>query len=157
MILQEFRQFEPQMNPWVAVAALAAALPPVLFWGRVFMNARRRVKEDERRELEREVHHSSSQLQVYSFERNRGCGERLALPKSIRCMNPIGCWFLSPCACKQRLMVMPSHAAWSVKLATDQVPKRCESFPAGAEEEAVWRTVTCYWESVRREARVVGL
>ena len=43
------------MNPWVAVAALAAALPPVLFWGRVFFNARRRVKEDERREQDRQV------------------------------------------------------------------------------------------------------
>ncbi len=52
---QEFQRFEPQMNPWVAVAALAAALPPVLFWGRVFLNARRRVKEDERREQDRQV------------------------------------------------------------------------------------------------------
>ena len=43
------------MNPWVAVAALAAALPPVVFWGRIFWNARARVKEDERKELEREV------------------------------------------------------------------------------------------------------
>ncbi len=43
------------MNPWVAVAALAAAFPPVIFWGRIFWNARARVKEDERKELEREV------------------------------------------------------------------------------------------------------
>ena len=52
---QEFQRFEPQMNPWVAVAALAAALPPVLFCGRVFLNARRRIKEDERREQDRQV------------------------------------------------------------------------------------------------------
>ena len=54
-MLQEFQHFEPRMNPWVAVAALAAALPPVLFWGRIFWNARARVKEDERKELERQV------------------------------------------------------------------------------------------------------
>ena len=53
--MKEFQQFEPRMNPWVAVAALAAALPPVLFWGRIFLSARRRVKDDERKELEREV------------------------------------------------------------------------------------------------------
>ena len=43
------------MNPWVAVAALAAALPPMIFWSRVFLNARRRLKEDEQKELDRQV------------------------------------------------------------------------------------------------------
>ena len=53
--MQDFQTFEPQLNPFVAVAALAAAVPPVLFWGRVFMNAQRRIKEDEQKEEERQV------------------------------------------------------------------------------------------------------
>ena len=52
---QELQTFEPQMNPWVAVAALAAALPPVVFWGRVFLGARRRIREDEQKEVDRLV------------------------------------------------------------------------------------------------------
>jgi len=62
--MQEFQTFEPQMNPFVAVAALAAAVPPVLFWSRVFMSARKRMKEDAAKEEERLVLESEREVLV---------------------------------------------------------------------------------------------
>lgn len=47
--------FGPQLNPAIAVAASVAAVPPLVFWGRVLLNARRRVIEDEQREQDRLV------------------------------------------------------------------------------------------------------
>lgn len=47
--------FGPQLNPAVAVAAAVAAVPPIVFWARVFYNARKRVVEDEQREAARKV------------------------------------------------------------------------------------------------------
>ena len=34
-------EFEARLNPAVAVAALVAAAPPIIFWARIAMNARR--------------------------------------------------------------------------------------------------------------------
>ena len=45
--------FEPRLNPAVAVAAACAAVPPIVFWARIAINARRRVVEEEERERER--------------------------------------------------------------------------------------------------------
>jgi len=45
--------FEPRLNPGVAVAAACAAVPPIVFWARIALNARRKVMEEEAKEAER--------------------------------------------------------------------------------------------------------
>lgn len=48
--------FEPQLSPAIAVAAAVAALPPILFWFRVFLNASKRLKDQAQAEEDRQVH-----------------------------------------------------------------------------------------------------
>ena len=45
--------FEPRLNPGVAVAAACAAVPPIVFWARIALNARRKVMEEEEKETQR--------------------------------------------------------------------------------------------------------
>jgi hypothetical protein len=46
-------RFEPQLSPGIAVAAAAAATPPIVFWATIFTNARRAVREAEDKEAAR--------------------------------------------------------------------------------------------------------
>jgi len=48
--------FEPRLNPAALIGAACAAVPPVVFWARIAVNARKRVNKeeaDERARLER--------------------------------------------------------------------------------------------------------
>jgi hypothetical protein len=45
--------FEPRLSPGIAAAAAAAATPPIVFWARIFINARRAVKDAEDKEAAR--------------------------------------------------------------------------------------------------------
>ena len=45
--------FEPVLSPGIAVAAAAAATPPIVFWARIALNARRVAKEAEAKEAAR--------------------------------------------------------------------------------------------------------
>ena len=47
--------FEPRLDPSIAVAAIMAAIPPIVFWVRVIQAERRRRLEAEQKEREREV------------------------------------------------------------------------------------------------------
>lgn len=44
-----------QFNPAVGMAALVAALPPVLFWVRVYINSQKAIKDKEEEERIRKV------------------------------------------------------------------------------------------------------
>lgn len=48
-------EFAPTLDPSIAVAAGIAALPPILYWGRVVVRERNRVAEQEKKEAQREV------------------------------------------------------------------------------------------------------
>lgn len=47
--------FHAQFNPAIGVAAVVAAIPPVLFWARVYNNAQKAIKEKEQEEEDRKV------------------------------------------------------------------------------------------------------
>lgn len=47
--------FEPRLDPRIAVAAVVAATPPILFWIRVARAEQRRKMEAEEKEKQREV------------------------------------------------------------------------------------------------------
>ena len=47
--------FEPVFNPAIGAAAIAAAIPPIIFWVRVVAAEQRRQKEAEDKERAREV------------------------------------------------------------------------------------------------------
>jgi hypothetical protein len=51
----ESTSFEPRMDPGIAVAAVAAAIPPILFWSRVVLAEQRRKREAEEKERTRQV------------------------------------------------------------------------------------------------------
>lgn len=58
--------FEPQLSPAIAVAAAVAALPPILFWFRVFLNANKRLKDKAQAEVDRQVHCTSLSFCTFS-------------------------------------------------------------------------------------------
>ncbi|GMH42045.1 hypothetical protein BSKO_09964 [Bryopsis sp. KO-2023] len=50
----EVSSFEPRFNPAVGVAALVAAIPPILFWVRVYNNIQRVEREKREEEEDRQ-------------------------------------------------------------------------------------------------------
>eukprot|EP00884_Botryococcus_braunii_P022227 jgi/Botrbrau1/8689/Bobra.0311s0004.1 len=46
--------FEPRFSPAIAVAALFAATPPIVFWSRIFLNALKRSREEALEEQDRQ-------------------------------------------------------------------------------------------------------
>lgn len=49
------QSFQPVLDPSIAIAAVIAALPPVLFWAKIAFNEIKRRKEAEMKEQQRQV------------------------------------------------------------------------------------------------------
>lgn len=67
--------FAPQLRPEIAIAAAAAATPPLIFWGRIFLANQRRLAELERQREEEERRKEAQKVGARGVDGGSvGCG-----------------------------------------------------------------------------------
>lgn len=94
--------FEPQLNPAIAVAAAAAATPPILFWGRIFLSNMRRLEEERQRAEEEQRRQAEREVRTRTAGSSHGCGAEAVAPavsKRARKVRMLASCVSKHCAC----------------------------------------------------------